>query len=1022
MRSKICFAAFATILFVTAVGAQTQYVVSAGAKSGQFSVKSGGTAVSGAANISMDSAMTVIRKKANGKAVEINFDTAKGGVNIGESVKIERKNGVNPNWGAVTVTGALASTVTSSYGTLHISADTGIFNVKIAGKITMASKNSCAIQLRQNVALRMDACTLITNGTVVGHDIDRYCRNISIEINGGKYKSVGGSAIYSTIIAPVKITDGEFETDSGYAVRSRGALDISGGKFMSETGTALFFDNGEALITGGRFVSGTGTALRFNNGEALITGGAEFVNNSDTNAAIVISGGTVRLADADIKNNNRNGRAVSITATSSKLVFAGAHPPRIGGNIMSWYTNTISADSSFNPGENKYTLEFVGGACVDGAMAVAGGGEHFKNFLYENKYYKLNAINDDIFINLRQGIETPSYTITGDTATGFVASIETKTAGEKVIGRSGNIDYIIDSIRIDADGRPCGIRFGDGKSVLEVVRYKDHGIKIVLATAGVGWGRVTLTGKLSSTDSNILGGGGYALVVGDGVSVESRMDNPSAIGHEGSVWVGYGAEFIHHSGNLCGLINNYDGKATISGGTVPMISNWGESLKITGGTIGSDTLKGYAVYNYGYCVTYISGDASIISANTEVNGGTIESYGLLEITGGTITAKGNGYALVTDGDQGTVISGNTNITTASRNGAVYIGANGYLRLYGGTISSDAALNGDSTVKAIVAAVNGKSGAVGRLEMYGSPTVNGTISLPGGKDSQIKIRVDSGYVFNPRDRRYRISMQTLDGDVVVENGAGFLSNFALDAIGNKNLNLAVSGNDIVSAVNTCNVSFSSKGSLDNLDSPKTIRVVTGGTIGTAAMPSPEEYISKDGYYNDGYWYIRTFVLDGIDVTNGEIFVFGVGGDATKVSKNETLMLQWTDRISVLESNREIPAARNPETAAIAPVAAASGGLTVGPNPVSRSAVAVNFFRSGVALKTGKLFIYDASGNMVTTVLINDPSNSTGRRIVASWKINDANNRQIANGTYAARGVITTKTGKTERISILINVQR
>jgi len=999
MRSKICLAAVAMLLFVAGVGAQTKYVVSAGAKSGQFSVKkdgatvsgetyvSNGAAVSGATNVSIDAAMIAIRKDANGGAVEINFDTTKGGVNIeAGSIKIGRANGPDPNWGDVMITGS----VIGKGIVLQLTSDTGMFNVRIVGKISVIGGSGGAIELTRRVALRMDACTLTTEGKyLVGLYIERFCNNVSIEINGGKYKSAGGNVIYNTV-GPVKITGGEFEAGNGYAVRARGALNISGGRFVSGTGTALFFDNGEAIINGG----------------------AEIVNNSDVDAAILLSGGNVLFDDIVVTNRNRNGRAVFMSGSPTVLTLGGSIPPRISGSIASRFAGAIKIGAKLDPADT-YTLEPMGGACVNGAVAVFGGEKYRRNFDYRNNYYELGTKNGNIVVDLKGGVTAPSYIVTGDTTDGFVATIENKT-GDAVIGRSMKIEDVIDYIRLNADGRPCGIRFGDGVSVLDAGRM--DGISFSAGNAGAEWGRITLTGKMS-TDRLSVRFNRYALNVRDGISVESRMDNPST-NHTGSVYVSSGSEFILNGGSLCGLINNNGGKVTVAGGTVPRINNVeGGLLKITGGVIGSDTLSGYAVDNAEGCEVYISGDAAIVSANTSVNGGTIINKGLLDISGGAIAAKGSGYALVTSGAQGTVVSGNANITAANRNGAVYIGADGRLRLYGGTISSV-----DSTAKAIEVYVGDSKSAAGRLEMCGSPTVVGVISLPGGEEPYIKVITDSGYVFNPNGKNYRVSAQTLDGDVIVEDGAAFFHNFTLDAIGNKKLLLAVDGNDIVSAKTTCNVAFNINGSLSNLYPPATITVIRDGTIGILAKPSTEGYVSRYGYLNDGEWYNCIAVLDEGNMMSPSPFSFSGNGGGTRVTENMTLTLRWTGEISVLESNRDLPAARPTETAVITPISAAPVSLTAGPNPISRSLGAVNFFHSGVPLRNGKLFIYDASGNIVTTVVINDPSNSTGKRIVSSWKINDIGERQIADGTYAARGVITTKAGKTEKISILINVQR
>jgi hypothetical protein len=1004
VKRGFCLAAAVACLFATGVEAESQrYVVLEGARNYQFSVRQNEKDVPGAKNVSMDSALNVIRRESKGEPVEIHFDTTGGGVDINShTVRIERHSGVVPDWGDVTLSGSIWSKAET---VVRLSTDSGAaaFRVTIRGKITNYSSGSNdLVAINGKVVLRMDACTLTTEtGRLVsGGNYD----GASLEINGGKFKSSGRNAIY--IHCVTKMVDVDFESmgmygvyvsnkltivggrfkSTSYAVRSISDFTIVGGEFESGTGYALSV-SGVGKIEGGSFKSIDGdNALVVDGGDVLVTGDAEFVNSSSANATVLIRGGKVRLDDVVITNKNTNGRAVDIASVSSKLSLGGAISPYIKGRITSRFAGSISVASDFRPVGGKYTLEPLGGACVDGSVVVVGGGKHSSNFEYSNKYYELNTKNNDITVVLKHGVVAPSYVVDGDIANGFVASIETGN-GVRVIGKNNTISGILDSIMVNADGRPCNIRFGDGESVFYTGRTTIDGIRFNSTTTNVGWGRITLTGIISSFRDGGRRETSYALYVANGLSVESYLDNPSAIGHTGSVYVGMGSDFTHKSGTLCGSIRNYGGMVTVAGGNVPYIYNTtGGSLEILGGTIGSDTLRGYAIKNDKNCMVVISGNAEIISADTGKAGGTIINGGALEIYGGMVS----------------------NVDT-SLSGA-YIAIN---------VES---VNTEATVDAV------DDYAASSFVMGGSPIIDGIISLQGQYNSPIQIETDGGYAFDPNDEVYCIATTAMDKRVVVGNGAGFIHNFVFDAVGNTGLKFAVNGNDIVAAKKTCSVAFSLNGSTSN--PPETILVMEGGTIGDMLKPSTYDYVKYDQLYdgvymveNDGEWHIhRGTVGDLISV--GEIFDFGVGDDGTTVTGKMTLTLLWSGakiRISVLESTRDLPVARNSETAAIAPLVSSSGALTAGPNPVSRSLGAVSFFRSGAALKDGKLFIYDASGNIVATLFVNDPS-GVGRRPVAKWNLQDAKGRKAAEGTYAARGVITTKAGKTERVSILINVQR
>lgn len=124
------------------------------------------------------------------------------------------------------------------------------------------------------------------------------------------------------------------------------------------------------------------------------------------------------------------------------------------------------------------------------------------------------------------------------------------------------------------------------------------------------------------------------------------------------------------------------------------------------------------------------------------------------------------------------------------------------------------------------------------------------------------------------------------------------------------------------------------------------------------------------------------------------------------------------IAVAAPDREIPAAPNAEITALAPIVVTAGGFTAGPNP---AAAEINFFRTGRALKNGKLSVYDASGALVATIPVRD-GGSGAKRAVASWNLTDAKGRPVATGTYAVKGAVATKTGAKEKFSATIAVTR
>jgi flagellar hook assembly protein FlgD len=99
------------------------------------------------------------------------------------------------------------------------------------------------------------------------------------------------------------------------------------------------------------------------------------------------------------------------------------------------------------------------------------------------------------------------------------------------------------------------------------------------------------------------------------------------------------------------------------------------------------------------------------------------------------------------------------------------------------------------------------------------------------------------------------------------------------------------------------------------------------------------------------------------------------------------------------------------------------FTAGPNPVAKSSEVVNFYRAGKRVDNVTLTIFDATGNVVNKIRINDdrPDDDQSRRIIGTWDLTDARGRLVSKGAYLVRGVITTSDGKRERVSLTVGVR-
>jgi len=610
----------------------------------------------------------------------------------------------------------------------------------------------------------------------------------------------------------------------------------------------------------------------------------------------------------------------------------------------------------------------------------------------------------------------------------------------------------------------CGKIVNKGaKSIVTVISG------IVSKIDNEGGGRLDVVGGFigsnSAKDYAIKNGSrATANISGDAriVSADTSYNSGTIVNH-GELNVSGGKVSNEFNGSSIAINNKYDedgwvpvvnitGTADIyTTGRSGVVYNYKGELTISGGYVHNDEPLGRGVVFSSNGKAVISDSAKIESNSDDIGNRVVESIFdrgderafTLDIIGGKIVAR-RGYAVFVDGggiNGGGVnrITGKAEISTGdSYGGAVFVGNRSSLLLYGGKIKNSAAENNDG-VFGVGLVGGGRGGPPGTLEIGGSPIVKGRIGYVNNYMVPIKVTTDGEYKFKPNGEKYHIS---LDGDwidsLILENGAGVVQNFVADTARSRDMKLAVNGDDVYFTTGrTYNIDFDINGAASG-DAPAIIPVIPGGTIGESAKPPMDDYIIfeniRDSIYmvkNDGDWHRSYGNANGkgnLGAVPGESFIFGTSKSGTEVKEDRALTISWTGKktffaVSVLESSRDLPSVRPSEAAAIAPAVAVSGSFTAGPSPVSSSSGnTVGFFRSGAALKDGKLFIYDAAGDVVATVNVNDNCGNTNRRRVAEWDLKDAKGRQAAEGTYVARGIFTTKAGKSERVSVLINVQR
>jgi len=194
----------------------------------------------------------------------------------------------------------------------------------------------------------------------------------------------------------------------------------------------------------------------------------------------------------------------------------------------------------------------------------------------------------------------------------------------------------------------------------------------------------------------------------------------------------------------------------------------------------------------------------------------------------------------------------------------------------------------------------------------------------------------------------------------------------------------------------------------------------GSMTSDNLTHSNNYTIKDnGFTRDGH----TFTGWNTE-SDGSGTDYAAGAQISGVTADITLYAQWEKTNSVLSYDRFIPG-HQPKEEAFAPTAVLAGRFTAGPNPVAKSLGTVNFYSQGKPVRNGLLTVFDASGNVVNRVKINDNTNGRDamqdRRIVGSWNLTDAKGRKVSEGTYLVRGTVTAPDGKTERVSFMVGVR-
>ena len=817
MRRILSLAAVSLFMFAAAALAQSdEYVVTG--TGGRYTVKVGGNVVPGGADTSITGALDAIRVNALGRPVAIRF-----GADSTDTVKL-----VSSEYGE-------GGYIRFSHEMVWDPNSNRIVNVSPAwgGKITLSGNLTGVSSYYGVVDVSGKGFTVESSANI---------KNTYGERGGGPAFSTGGDSTTLTI------TGGNLSS-SGNAVNAGSALKISGGWiFTTDTtgdqwgsyGSGVSFSGSKFEMTGGKVESfGGGSAINTTYGVGVaISGTAEVVSRGVKRGTIENGSwgneGSITISGGKVQNNADSGAyAVYIESPKQSLILGGS--PEIKGSIVTRYGGKVSANASFAPAAAvKYTLQPLGNARANGIVAVLGGAAKKDNFVFNSPPYELTVKGADLVITLPATFTPVTYTIINGSGTAFEA--RKGTGGSVALGNvRDSLHKVLRAIQDDAKGQPCNIKLGADTATLRaggsVLNFE--------GTVGEGWGRISLSGKMTSTASADRGFNWGGVTLRYGVSMESVADI-SHIGNYGNAFtVADECDLTIKGGSVSsftvGISINNTATVTILDGVISSNEKVGEeyassgsaissygSLIISGGKVKATGPKNNAIYtNNNTSFTEISGTAEISSEDTSGNYyGTIQiTGGNVEISGGKIsnTSETGGIAIYNsayDSTSRTVISGgeitSKNIKAYSANGGTLVNRQGTLEITGGKISNTAKTTLSTGGAAIVNTANDTNRVI-------LTRISGTAEI---------TSVNGRYNNNATIHNFNGGVMEISGGKVTNL---YDSLATATAIVNNNAKLTISGN---AEIKSKNAEFLS-GTVNNTGDSSSILYITGGTITSTA---------------------------------------------------------------------------------------------------------------------------------------------------------------------------------------------
>ena len=570
-------------------------------------------------------------------------------------------------------------------------------------------------------------------------------------------------------------------------------------------------------------------------------------------------------------------------------------------------------------------------------------------------FFKRTILTLAIALTFSTSMYAATYIIT-KSGSNFVATIE----GGGQVASDATLQNVINAIKTSANGQDCTIQFGANGATNPLDLGGGSGVLIVFNNTDGNWGKITLTGKATASNTTTAG---TRPAIQSYVTIDSKVDLTAT-----------GAQGTGFHNNTGGTLNIISGTVQATGGGYA-VSNFG-TLNISGGTVKGTAANGRAILNFNGAQTTISGNAIVTSVNTSATGGTIDTYStdpqndwIIKIEGGTVeNTAANGNA-IHNSIQGAIINitGGTVQATANGGKAIFNNNTGTINIEGGTVSA-------TTGRAIL------NNSTGTINISGG-TVSATTGNAISNNSSGQVVIISGTVEATGNEGQAIYN---DSGVVNISGNSVIRSTTGQTINNENAGrIIIAGNSLVTSARSDYI-FPGTIFLDRESSSTAERLlIEGGTV--------ENTAGGDAIFNGSVGAVTitggTVSSTGTAIDNyttGKITISGTTTKITSASEYGAIILEDNGAATAVRLEITGGTVENTATNGNAILNASSGAITVSGGIIcAKKGYAIKITKSAPLTlnEVGTVFAYGETD----TEVISGVYTQSGKAVVVAWDV-------------------------------------